>query len=187
MVGSVGMRTVTTLVTSGSRTKGGLEPFGWVQSGSNRPEMDQKALAEIKKLEAMGKYEDPRYMELLIPNYYAHHLLRIPLPDPAERAFKHANRKIYVPMQGPSEMGASGKLVKWDRHGGHQEHLSADVGDRRPLRHDGSQADGMGGEPDSQGPLSVLPDGSHLAEYDDQQKYFTGLIGFLKDVDRGKI
>jgi proline iminopeptidase len=31
------------------------------------------------------------------------------------------------------------------------------------------------------------PNGSHLAEYDDQQKYFTGLIGFLKDVDGGKI
>ena len=31
------------------------------------PAMDQKVLAEIKQLEAAGKYEDPRYMELLIP------------------------------------------------------------------------------------------------------------------------
>jgi hypothetical protein len=27
----------------------------------------------------------------------------------------HLNPKIYVPMQGPSELGASGKLEKWDR------------------------------------------------------------------------
>ena len=31
------------------------------------------------------------------------------------RAFAHLNYKIYAPMQGPSELGASGKLVDWDR------------------------------------------------------------------------
>ncbi len=30
------------------------------------------------------------------------------------------------------------------------------------------------------------PNGSHLALYDDQQVYMTGLIGFLKDVDAGR-
>jgi proline iminopeptidase len=28
------------------------------------------------------------------------------------------------------------------------------------------------------------PDGSHMAMFDDQQRYFAGLIEFLKDVDR---
>jgi proline iminopeptidase len=28
--------------------------------------------------------------------------------------------------------------------------------------------------------------GSHMAQYDDQQAYFTGLIGFIKDVDSGQ-
>ena len=36
------------------------------------------------------------------------------------RAIAHMNRAIYVPMQGPSEMSASGRLVNWDR--------SADLG-----------------------------------------------------------
>ena len=31
------------------------------------------------------------------------------------RSFAKLNRAIYVPMQGPSEMGASGKLERWDR------------------------------------------------------------------------
>src|SRR5205807_7021963 len=56
------------------------------------PAMDQTALAEIKKLEAAGQYENPRYMELLIPHHYEHHLLRMPAdqwPDPVNRAFKH--------------------------------------------------------------------------------------------------
>ena len=30
------------------------------------------------------------------------------------------------------------------------------------------------------------PSGSHLAMYDDQQIYFAGLIGFIKNVDAGK-
>jgi proline iminopeptidase len=47
--------------------------------------MDQKALAEIKQIEAAGKFQDPRYMELLIPNVYTQHILRMPAdqwPDP---------------------------------------------------------------------------------------------------------
>ena len=30
------------------------------------------------------------------------------------------------------------------------------------------------------------PNGSHLAMYDDQQTYFTGLTRFIHDVDEGK-
>jgi len=150
------------------------------------PAMDQKALTEIKKLEAAGKYEDPRYMELLIPNYYAQHLLRMPLPDPVERAFKHANRKIYVPMQGPSEMGASGTLVKWDR--------TADLKNISvPTLAIGARYDTMDPKHMAwvasqipKGRYLYCPNGSHLAEYDDQQTYFTGLTAFIRDVDSGK-
>jgi proline iminopeptidase len=82
------------------------------------PAMDQAVLAEIKRLEASGQYDNPRYLELLIPHHYVHHILRVPAdqwPDPVNRTFKHLNSKVYVPMQGPSELGASGKLVDWDR------------------------------------------------------------------------
>jgi proline iminopeptidase len=82
------------------------------------PGMDQKALAEIKRLEAAGQFDNPRYEELLMKHFYVDHILRMPAdqwPDPVNRAFAKINKKIYVPMQGPSEMGASGKLVAWDR------------------------------------------------------------------------
>src|SRR6476661_9337764 len=38
------------------------------------PAMDQTALAEIKRLEAVGEHENPRYMELLIPHHYVEHV-----------------------------------------------------------------------------------------------------------------
>src|SRR6202163_4875062 len=82
------------------------------------PSMDRQALAEIKRLEAAEDYANPRYMELLMQHHYIYHVLRMSLsewPDPVERAFKHLNPKVYIPMQGPSELGASGKLAHWDR------------------------------------------------------------------------
>jgi proline iminopeptidase len=152
------------------------------------PAMDQKALAEVKQLEAAGKQTDPRYMELLIPHHYEHHLLRMPAaqwPDPVNRAFKHLNASIYVPMQGPSELGASGKLVKWDR--------TADLGQITVptlvigARHDTMDPKHMemmaGKFP--RGRYLFCPNGSHFAMYDDQQVYMDGVIHFLQDVDRG--
>jgi proline iminopeptidase len=84
------------------------------------PAMDQAVLAEIKALEAAGDIENPRYMELLVPHHYEHHLLRMPAdawPDPVQRGLAHINPDIYVPMQGPSELGMSteAKLGRWDR------------------------------------------------------------------------
>ncbi len=35
------------------------------------------------------------------------------------------------------------------------------------------------------GRFLLCPNGSHLAQYDDQKVYFKGLISFIKDVDDG--
>ncbi|MFL5411909.1 MAG: proline iminopeptidase-family hydrolase [Myxococcales bacterium] len=149
------------------------------------PQMDQKALAEILALEKKGDFENPRYEELLIPNFYQQHILRMPAeqwPDPVVRAFAHLNRKIYVPMQGPSEMGASGVLEKWDR--------TADLKSIQvPTLVIGARYDTM--DPKHmewmskqlpRGRYLYCPNGSHLAMYDDRETYFAGLTGFLKDL-----
>ena len=154
------------------------------------PAMDQTVLAEVKKLEAAGKYEDPRYMELLIPNHYAQHILRMPpgqWPDPVNRAFKHMNPKVYIPMQGPSELGASGKLLNWDR--------TADL--KRitvPTLTIGARYDTMDpkhmewmSKQMPKGHYLHCPNGSHLANYDDQKTYMDGVVKFIKDVDSGAI
>ena len=82
------------------------------------PAMDQTVLAEIQGYEAAEDYQNERYMALLVEHHYVYHVLRMPAeewPDPMQRAFKHINPAIYIPMQGPSELGASGKLLHWDR------------------------------------------------------------------------
>jgi proline iminopeptidase len=153
------------------------------------PAMDQKGLAEIKQLEAAGKYSDPRYMDLLMQHHYIYHVLRMPAdqwPDPVNRAFKHINPAIYVPMQGPSELGASGKLLNWDR--------TADLGKIAvPTLTIGGRYDTMDpahmemmSKGVQRGRFLYLPTGSHMSMYDDQQRYVTGLIAFLRDVDAGR-
>jgi proline iminopeptidase len=153
------------------------------------PAMDPGALAEIKRLEAAGRYNDPRYEELLIKNFYVDHILRMPpdqWPDPVVRSFSKLNKKIYVPMQGPSEMGASGKLEAWDR--------TADLSRITvPTLAVGARYDTM--EPAQmekiakevkRGRYLYCPNGSHLAMYDDQKVYMTGVIQFILDVDAGR-
>jgi len=154
------------------------------------PQMDQQVLAEVKRLEAANDYKNPRYMELLIPNFYTQHLLRMPpaqWPDPVNRAFAHLNEDIYVPMQGPSEMGASGKLVTWDR--------TADLPKISvPTLTIGAKYDTMDpahmemiAKKVQKGRYLYCPNGSHLAMYDDQKTYFNGLVQFIRDVDAGRM
>ncbi|HEY2549947.1 MAG TPA: proline iminopeptidase-family hydrolase [Streptosporangiaceae bacterium] len=148
------------------------------------PAMDQQALAEIKDLEARGDIENPRYMDLLNEQHYVHHVLRMPLadwPDPALRGFAHINPAIYVSMQGPSELGisADAKLARWDRV---KELATIEV----PALVIGAQHDTMDPEHMKmmasrlpKGSYLHCPNGSHLAMYDDQVTYFSGLIEFL--------
>ncbi len=154
------------------------------------PAMDPKVVAEIRQLEAAGKFDDPRYMELLVPSFYEQHFLRMPAeqwPDPVNRAFAHINQKIYVLMQGPSELGASGRLADWDR--------TKDLGEIRvPTLTIGARYGTM--DPEhmkwmagqvQKGRYLFCPNGSHLAMYDDQKVYMDGVIQFLEDVDAGRL
>jgi proline iminopeptidase len=147
------------------------------------PAMDQHVLAEVKALEANKDYKNPRYMELLMPAHYEKHILRRPAPewpDPVNRTFAHLNDKIYIPMQGPSELGASGKLEKWNRS--------------KDLARIAVPTLVIGAEHDSMDPKHMewmsnqfpkgeylhCPNGSHMDMYDDQETYMKGLIAFLR-------
>jgi proline iminopeptidase len=151
-------------------------------------QMDPAVLKEVRALEAKKDFANPRYMELLMPNFYAEHLCRFPVdqwPEPVNRSFKHLNATIYTMMQGPSEFGISGRLAKWDR--------KADLPSITvPTLMIGAKFDTMdpmhmkwmAGEV-KKGRYLYCPEGSHLSMWDDQPHYFPGVIQFLKDVDDG--
>lgn len=150
-------------------------------------QMDPAVLAEVKQLEAKGDFANPRYMELLIPNFYKQHLCRLPdWPDGFNRSMKHANGTIYVMMQGPSEFGIAGRLASWD--------VKARLKEIKvPVLMVGAKYDTM--DPKAmeeqskmvqKGRYLYCPNGSHLAMWDDQQVFMNGVIRFIRDVDQGK-
>ncbi|QQL48857.1 proline iminopeptidase-family hydrolase [Mucilaginibacter ginkgonis] len=153
------------------------------------PQFDPKVLARIRDIEARKDFKNPEYMALLMPNFYAKHICRIPLdkwPEPINRSMGKLNESLYVTMQGPSEFGVSGKLTNWSR--------MADLPKITvPTLSIGAQYDTM--DPKHMEKVAQLvqngtylycPNGSHMSMYDDQQTYMTGLMKFIKGVDAGE-
>ncbi len=151
-------------------------------------QMDSAVLTEVRAIEAKGDFSNPRYMELLLPNFYKQHLCRLEeWPDGFNRAMKHVNGEIYTMMQGPSEFGIAGRLAQWD--------IKARLKEIKiPTLMIGAKHDTM--DPAAMEEQSKLvqkgrylycPNGSHLAMWDDQQVFMNGVIAFIKDVDEGKM
>jgi proline iminopeptidase len=147
-------------------------------------QMDPKVLEEINTLEANKDFNNPRYFELLIPNYYKVHLCRLnEWPDGFNRSMKHVNSEIYTMMQGPSEFGISGRLAKWD--------IKARLKEIKvPTLMIGAKYDTM--DPKAMEEQSKLvqhgrylycPNGSHLSMWDDQKVFMAGVVNFINDVN----
>lgn len=148
-----------------------------------KPQMKPDDLRIVQQLEAQGKTDDPRYMGILMPEFYEKHILRRPAaewPDSVNRSFVRQNHHIYSLMQGPSELGASGRLAKWDRFADLPKITvpTLVIGaryDTMDPAHLEKMAQAM-----PKGRFALMPEGSHLALYDDQQRFFAALIPFLQ-------
>lgn len=146
-------------------------------------QMNPVVLDSIKTLEAKKDFSNPRYMQLLMKNFYAEHICRIPLaqwPEPVNRSFSKLNNSFYVTMQGPSEFGIGGKLTNWSV----KEQLKEI---ELPTLCVGARFDTM--DPEhmkwmtgqlKHGTYLFCPNGSHMSMYDDQDVYMRGLVQFLK-------
>ncbi|GAC1703569.1 MAG: proline iminopeptidase-family hydrolase [Flavisolibacter sp.] len=152
-----------------------------------RKQIKPLVLDTLERLEQAGDFTNPKYMELLIPNFYHEHLCRLPIwPDPVNRALKHANMAIYTLMQGPSEFGISGRLANWNRKAD-LKNISV------PTLMVGAQYDTM--DPKAmeeqstlvqQGSFLFCPKGSHLCMWDDQKVFMDGVIKWIKKVDENR-
>jgi len=155
------------------------------------PQLPPEVLKEIQAIEAAEDFSNPRYMELLMEHYYTEHALRMPLdewPEPVVRSFDHINPEVYVTMQGPSEFGIKGDatLIDWDVTDRLNEievptltiGATHDTMDPKHMKWMASKV--------QNGRYLHCPDGSHIAQFDDQQVYFEGIIRFIKDVDEDR-
>jgi proline iminopeptidase len=151
-------------------------------------QMDPNVVSEIKGLEAKGDFTNPRYNELLLPHFYQKHFCRLSeWPEPVTRSMNHLNYEIYKMMQGPSEFGISGRLENWDVKARLKE---IEI----PTLMIGARYDTM--DPKAMEEQSKLvkngrylycPNGSHLSMWDDQKVFMEGVIGFIRDVDGGRM
>jgi proline iminopeptidase len=143
--------------------------------------MDPKIVDSILYFEKTKTTNNPRYMNLLLNNYYNKHICRVyPFPEAIDRAFTHLNGEVYTIMQGPSEFGISGRLALWDRTADLQKIKTPTLVIRG--MHDTMDPDFMKmmSEKFPNGSLVTCTNGSHCSMWDDQENYFKGLIGFLK-------
>jgi proline iminopeptidase len=148
-------------------------------------QMDPKVLDTIKQMEARKDFANPKYMELLMANFYSQHICRLAeWPEPINRSFKHANNTVYTMMQGPSEFGIGGRLANWD--------IRAELPKIKvPTLTVGAKHDTM--DPEhmkwmstqvQHGSYLFCPNGSHLSMWDDQEVFMNGVIDFIKSVDQ---
>jgi proline iminopeptidase len=155
-------------------------------------QMDPKVLAEIREIEKNSDFNNPRYEELLQPNFYQEHICRLPVwPESVVRCFTHLNtversKQIYVMMQGPSEFGLAGRLANWDIKSRLKEI-------KVPTLMIGAKYDTMDPKAMEEQSKAVqhgrylyCPQGSHLSMWDDQKVFMGGVIQFIKDVDGGR-
>ena len=90
-------------------------------------------------------------------------------------------------MQGPSELGASGLLVDWNRSADlHRITVPTLVIGARYDTMDPKYMEMMAARV-QKGRYLFCPNGSHLAIYDDQKTYMDGVIRFINDVDAGRM
>ena len=152
-------------------------------------QLNPLVLDSIQVFEAKNDFTNPKYMDLLMKNYYAAHICRIPLnewPEPINRSMSKINTSLYVTMQGPSEFGIAGNLAQWD--------IKEKLGKLSvPTLTIGAKYDTM--DPEhirwmstqvQNGSYLYCTNGSHMSLYDDQQTYMNGLIAFIKEVNAGK-
>lgn len=147
---------------------------GWLQPASRK---------RLEALEAKQDYGSPEYQKIMMDELYPQMICRThPWPDSVSRAFRHANERIYVQMQGKSEFLVTGNLKGWERWDRLHEIKTKTLTI-------GARYDEM--DPaDMKKMATLIPNarsaycenGSHLCMWDDQESYFRQLLAFLRTV-----
>lgn len=151
-----------------------------------RSQFRPSLIDSLESYELAGDFLNPEYEELVYTNYYLKHLCRLEQwPDAVNRTFKHLNYEVYSYMQGPSEFVPGGILKDWTVW---EDLKTLSV----PTLTVGAAYDTM--NPAEMEEMSTLvqngryhhcPNGSHMAQWDDQEIYMSGVVEFVLDVNDG--
>ncbi|WP_205589782.1 proline iminopeptidase-family hydrolase [Mucilaginibacter celer] len=169
-----------------SNMTAGMKDYTGYSAELKKKLFSARDIAVYDSLDRLKKYDSPQYNDLLMNKLYSKVICQIPVsnwPEPLMRAFKKANHNVYIQMQGVDEFHVTGNFKNWE------------FWDKLPQIKVPTLV--LGGMNDEMNPVSMkkegqllpnsrtylCPKGSHMAMYDDQQNYFTALLGFLKDVD----
>ncbi len=146
-----------------------------------RQQLPQAVIDTLTYYEDKGDYQNQRYLDLMFDAFYRKHICRLEeWPEPVDRSFGHFNMDVYTYMQGPSEFVPGGILKDWSVWDRLKE-LSV------PTLTVGAKYDSM--NPEEMEEMSELvqngeylycANGSHLAQWDDQEIYMKGVIDFIK-------
>lgn len=139
--------------------------------------------AQLAALEAKQAYDTPEYEQIMMEQLYPKVVCRLdPWPDAVNRAFRHANQKIYNQMQGKSEFVVTGNLKGWDRWDRLHEITVPAL--TMGARHDEMDPEDMRkmARLMPHGRSAICEHGSHLSMWDAQAVYFEHLLKFLKTV-----
>ena len=153
-----------------------------------RSQLRPSLIDTFEYYEARKEFQHPVYQELVFEEYYRKHICRLPdWPEAILRSFGNINQHVYEYMQGPSEFVPGGILKGWS------------VWDRLaeisvPTLTVGAKYDTM--KPEEMEEMSKLvqtgrylycPNGSHLAMWDDQEVFMTGVVEFIQDVHKDNL
>jgi len=148
-----------------------------------RKRLPPDTLRRLEELEAAGSYDSSEYEKIMFEELYPKYVCRInPWPEPVARAVRFLAEPVYNAIQGKSEFEVTGSMRGWDRWndlhriraptlllGGEHDEINPD--DMREMARRIPNA-----------AVTICDQGSHLAMYDDQARYFAALIPFLKRV-----
>lgn len=150
---------------------------------SLRHRLPPETIALLAEHEAAGTVDDPRYLEAM-EVLYRRHLCRVdPYPPELQESMGHMAMPVYGTMWGPNEFTCTGTLLPWDR--------GADLGAvSTPTLIVCGRFDEVvpscsetlhAGIPGSE--LVIFEESSHLAHFEEPDRFFAVLTDFLRRVD----
>jgi proline-specific peptidase len=148
-----------------------------------RPSLPAKAWQVIDRHEANGWFSCPEYAAAMVPFYKQHFCRLDPWPEAVELSFEQMGTESYMAMNGPSEFNITGIIKDWD--------VTDELGTVEvPVLAIAGRFDELSPESQSdmahllpRGEFALVPEGAHMAFWDDREAFMAATREFLGRVD----